>query len=490
MRAAPAQHAVDQLRRQARSSAPSAGRAIQRRGQRAVGVGAARPRPVRARPARAPCAVRGRRRGVRAAARPLRRSRPAFGSARPTAAVAAVACAGHARTVPGGDAVPGEHRRGRQPLPPRELQLAERDRAARAGDGQPLGPQAQHLAGPPGRCPSASASTTRGANSLSGAPSSIALAPGHGSTPRAWAETARAGRSKLEVAVGLGQHRRQRRRGVILRRQRDSCRPRSTAASRASSPAPERGELVGQRPGGVVVGDVERAHRRHRPGVEARLHAHDRHAGPRFAANDRPLDRRGAAQPGQQRRVHVAGPEPRQIEQLLRQDAAVGDDDEQIRGERRQRRLRLGRADLLGLQHGHAQRRRRDLHRGRRRRLPAPRRTIGLADDRDQRRSPAATRAQRRHRERGRAEENHPQRGRHGVRPSRQAALVARPQALVDEHAQRLAHHLADGVELRAQLARQRRIDRARRQLARDVDRAPAAPRRRSRRATRPSTSK
>jgi hypothetical protein len=47
--------------------------------------------------------------------------------------------------------------------------------------------------------------------------------------------------------------------------------------------------------------------------------------------------------------------------------------------------------------------------------------------------------------------------------------LVARPQVLVAEYAQRLAQHLAHGIELRAQLAGQDRTDRPRIQLARDA---------------------
>src|SRR4029079_18361663 len=58
--------------------------------------------------------------------------------------------------------------------------------------------------------------------------------------------------------------------------------------------------------------------------------------------------------------------------------------------------------------------------------------------------------------------------------PSRQVILIAGAQALVAQHARRLAHHLPDRVELLAQLGRQHRIDLVRLQLARDpIVRAP-----------------
>ena len=342
-RAAPAQHAVDQLGREpailgatarARDPAPPTARGWRRR---------RRPRRARARRARAT--------GRSAPARP---ARAGGASARLAAALpgGGPLRAAHARTVPAGIRVAGEHRRGRQAPPPGQLQLAERDRAARRRR-RP----APRAAGPAPRraAPAARAATTRGANSFSGAPSSIALAPGHGSTPRACAETTRAGRSNVRWPSAFVSS------GASVAAA-SSCgasvtRPSAIAGSvSASSRGAQRGQLLGQRPRRVVVGDRQRAHRRHRPGVEPRLHAHDRDAGLAVAADDRPLDRRGAAQLRQQRRVHVVGPEPRQIEQALRQDAPVGDDDEEVGGERRQRRLGLGRAHLLGLDDRHAQR--------------------------------------------------------------------------------------------------------------------------------------
>ncbi len=85
--------------------------------------------------------------------------------------------------------------------------------------------------------------------------------------------------------------------------------------------------------------------------------------------------------------MHVERSQAGQIQQRLRQDPPVGDDHEQIGVERRQRRVRLGRAHLLRLQDRHARQAERlglTLDRRRGRRLAAPRRAIRLTDHGDE----------------------------------------------------------------------------------------------------------
>ena len=285
-RAAPAQHAVDQLGRQRRAPRRrQRRRAIQRRRQRAVREGASTLDPLehgareRAR-ARSPAA------SLRAGRRPLR---------------------GHASDVPGGMGVPGEHGRRRQALAPGQLQLGERDRARRA----------QATASPSGRRPSTVArarprhagapSTTRGANSLQRLAVEQRASRPATDRRRARAPTPRApAASKRSRPSVLGQQRRQRRRGVVLRRQRDARRRRSRAASRRAAPRPAPPARPTASPSCRRRRSATRAHRRHRPGVEPRLHAHDRHA--RLALSPRMIDHWMGAAPrslGSSERVHV-----------------------------------------------------------------------------------------------------------------------------------------------------------------------------------------
>ena len=136
---------------------------------------------------------------------------------------------------------------------------------------------------------------------------------------------------------------------------------------------------------------------------------------------------------GQQRGVHVERPEPRQIQQRLRQDPPVGDHDEHI-GARAPPARRASRACGSFRAAGSARpASAAALHRRRRRRLPAPRRAIRLADHGDQRRARPRRRAARA--PRTPATRRRP-RAAHAVtaRPSRQAARVTRTQACRREH--------------------------------------------------------
>ncbi len=71
---------------------------------------------------------------------------------------------------------------------------------------------------------------------------------------------------------------------------------------------------------------------RHRDiaGVEADIHLHHHHAALGVARHDGAVDRSGAAPARQQRGVQVEAAERRRIENGLRQDHAIGDDDGRI----------------------------------------------------------------------------------------------------------------------------------------------------------------
>ena len=72
------------------------------------------------------------------------------------------------------------------------------------------------------------------------------------------------------------------------------------------------------------------------PGVERLDHAHDRHARFGVSVANRRLDRRRAAQLRQQRRVDVDRARARQVDDSGREDVPVGDDDGDVRLERRE----------------------------------------------------------------------------------------------------------------------------------------------------------
>ena len=81
-----------------------------------------------------------------------------------------------------------------------------------------------------------------------------------------------------------------------------------------------------ERAKGVVKGaeillgaDVDSALHEYRPGIQARVHPHDRDAGSSVAGKQRPLNRRRATPTGQQRRMNVDGTMRRRLEEALRE---------------------------------------------------------------------------------------------------------------------------------------------------------------------------
>src|SRR5215469_18551388 len=114
-----------------------------------------------------------------------------------------------------------------------------------------------------------------------------------------------------------------------------------------------RGEAGGKGFGRVVGGDGQFALGKDVSGVEAGVDAHDRDTSHRFALGNGPLDGGSTAILGEQRGVQVEIAEPREIDHPLRNDAAVADDDDGVRGERGECGLELGvPLDLLGLNDG------------------------------------------------------------------------------------------------------------------------------------------
>ena len=66
------------------------------------------------------------------------------------------------------------------------------------------------------------------------------------------------------------------------------------------------------------------------PGVQAGIHLHDGHAGFRVAVENRPLNGRGAAMPGEKRRVDVQAAKAREFEDGGRENLAVSGDDDEV----------------------------------------------------------------------------------------------------------------------------------------------------------------
>ncbi len=172
----------------------------------------------------------------------------------------------------------------------------------------------------------------------------------------------------------------------------------------------DRGQALGQAARCVVVADRLSPGQEHRAGVHALVELHDGDAGLLLAADDRPLDRRGPAVRGQERRVHVDAALREGVEHGARQDLAVGDDDGEIGVGGAQRLGHLGRAGRARLQHrdagllGHA------LDRRRGEPVPAAGRLVRLGHDQHH----AVARdggAQRRHRELRRAHEDQAKQG-------------------------------------------------------------------------------
>ena len=87
-----------------------------------------------------------------------------------------------------------------------------------------------------------------------------------------------------------------------------------------------RRQLPARHVGPDAVGDLVQ----HGPGVHPGVHLHDRHAGRFVAADDGPLDRRRAAQAGQQGRMHIHHAARRQRQQLGLENVAVRDDDPDV----------------------------------------------------------------------------------------------------------------------------------------------------------------
>ena len=88
----------------------------------------------------------------------------------------------------------------------------------------------------------------------------------------------------------------------------------------------ERAEFVVEAAGGVVVGNGQSFGQKNRAGIEPGFHLHDGDAGFCVASHDGTVDRGGAAPTGQQRGVDVEAAMSWRIEDWLRQDQAVSDD--------------------------------------------------------------------------------------------------------------------------------------------------------------------
>ncbi len=158
-----------------------------------------------------------------------------------------------------------------------------------------------------------------------------------------------------------------------------ASRRRPSAATIAA--APIAGEPRRERRPGVVVRDRHPDLFDHRPGVEARVHLHERDPRLAVAFEDRPLDRRRAAPPREQRRVDVDAAVPRPREHVGRQDQAVGGDDEHVERTGDGRRRAIPASERRRLQHGEPARHGERLDRRGLDSEPAALRTVGTGED-------------------------------------------------------------------------------------------------------------
>ena len=97
----------------------------------------------------------------------------------------------------------------------------------------------------------------------------------------------------------------------------------------------DRRQLRSQRLGGIFRANRNFALHEDVAGVEPGIDLHGREPGVRFAIENGPVDGRRAAILGQQRAMHVDPAEPRKINHPLRNDAAIADDDDRVRANRR-----------------------------------------------------------------------------------------------------------------------------------------------------------
>ena len=116
-----------------------------------------------------------------------------------------------------------------------------------------------------------------------------------------------------------------------LRRLDRACPRRARRRSSTASAAPSSASVALDLDAGLVRPDRPAADREHRAGVELLHHAHDRDAGLGVAGDHRAMDRRRAAPARQDRGVHVDHAEPRNRQQRVGQEPAVGGDDAEVR---------------------------------------------------------------------------------------------------------------------------------------------------------------
>jgi hypothetical protein len=188
---------------------------------------------------------------------------------------------------------------------------------------------------------------------------------------------------------------------VALRRRRQRVQARQGVEDHLGA---EHGQPGGQLAGRLVGTDRRRGGQQHLPGVHAGVHLERRDAGDRLAADDRPLNGRGAAIPRQERGVNVDRAARRRVEHGLRQDLSEGDDDGDVGAERAQPLGPLGVAQARRLEHRQPGRQRGRLDRRRRQPLAAVRGPIRLGDGGNDRMVPV-NRLERRERERRRTVE-------------------------------------------------------------------------------------
>ena len=228
----------------------------------------------------------------------------------------------NARTVPAFQPGPAQEFLSLHRLLPARCKSSDAHGALAAGDRQASSSTVPGAPAPFARV-ERSTFTRRGARAISN------QAPGNGDSPRIWSCTSARlapvdpGLALVDL-VGIGDAvvglRRELQRAALQRAERAHH---QVGAERA--PARRAG-----RPPSCRGRSATRSAMRHGPGVEPLVHLHHHDAALGIARHDRAVDRRGAAPARQQRGMQVEAAERHGIEDRLRQDQPIGDDDRGI----------------------------------------------------------------------------------------------------------------------------------------------------------------
>jgi hypothetical protein len=234
----------------------------------------------------------------------------------------------------------------------------------------------------------------------------VVLAVGHGLKARTARTISSAGRVQSITPLLLSQRPAERGQAGILGLRRElASQPAGQGLDQQSSPLLR--QPFCQRVAGIVRLNGQRSLRQDRPGVHARIHAHDGAAGHLVAGQDGGLHRRCAPPAGQQRGVNVDAAMRGQLQHGRPQDLSIGGHHDQIRLHLRQLGHDIGGLERRWLEHWQALGRGKGLDGRWLQPAAATGRPIGLGHHRDQLVAAVQQCGQAGHRKLGSAHENH-----------------------------------------------------------------------------------